>query len=150
MRAWGSIALQVGTVAVILCVCVCVCVCERESEFLTIILDLVRFLATTSSDKTTKIWNVDDGFTLDKTLIGHQRWVWDCAFSADSAYLVTGTCSSWCILSFECVAADNIACICVCRPPQHHRTRPRGYGICPPVRPSWNMLDTARPSPASP
>ena len=23
-------------------------------------------------------------------LQGHQRWVWDCAFSADSAYLVTG------------------------------------------------------------
>jgi target of rapamycin complex subunit LST8 len=22
--------------------------------------------------------------------MGHQRWVWDCAFSADSAYLVTG------------------------------------------------------------
>ena len=21
--------------------------------------------------------------------MGHQRWVWDCAFSADSAYLVT-------------------------------------------------------------
>ena len=25
------------------------------------------------------------------TLVGHQRWVWDCAFSADSSYLVTGT-----------------------------------------------------------
>lgn len=25
---------------------------------------------------------------------GHQRWVWDCAFSADSAYLVTGRSSS--------------------------------------------------------
>lgn len=22
--------------------------------------------------------------------IGHQRWVWDCAFSVDGAYLVTG------------------------------------------------------------
>jgi WD40 repeat protein len=49
-----------------------------------------RYLATTSSDKTTKIWNVEDNFSLDKTLVGHQRWVWDCAFSADSAYLVTG------------------------------------------------------------
>ena len=29
-------------------------------------------------------------FKLDKILQGHQRWVWDCAFSADSAYLVTG------------------------------------------------------------
>jgi G protein beta subunit-like protein len=26
---------------------------------------------------------------LSKTLDNHQRWVWDCAFSADSAYLVT-------------------------------------------------------------
>jgi G protein beta subunit-like protein len=25
------------------------------------------------------------------TLQGHQRWVWDCAFSADSAYLVTAS-----------------------------------------------------------
>jgi G protein beta subunit-like protein len=28
-------------------------------------------------------------FKLESTLTGHQRWVWDCAFSADSAYLVT-------------------------------------------------------------
>ncbi|KAI0445367.1 WD repeat-containing protein pop3 [Xylaria telfairii] len=28
-------------------------------------------------------------FHLEATLTGHQRWVWDCAFSADSAYLVT-------------------------------------------------------------
>ena len=30
-----------------------------------------------------------EGFALETTLRGHQRWVWDCAFSADSAYLVT-------------------------------------------------------------
>lgn len=28
-------------------------------------------------------------FPTETTLRGHQRWVWDCAFSADSAYLVT-------------------------------------------------------------
>lgn len=28
-------------------------------------------------------------FPLESTLDEHQRWVWDCAFSADSAYLVT-------------------------------------------------------------
>ena len=28
-------------------------------------------------------------FPNEATLHGHQRWVWDCAFSADSAYLVT-------------------------------------------------------------
>jgi G protein beta subunit-like protein len=31
----------------------------------------------------------NDAFPLEMTLQGHQRWVWDCAFSADSAYLVT-------------------------------------------------------------
>lgn len=49
-----------------------------------------RYLATTSSDKTVKIWNVD-GFTLERTLEGHQRWVWDCVFSVDGAFLVTAS-----------------------------------------------------------
>ena len=40
-----------------------------------------------------KIWSIGAAFDfkLEKTLVGHQRWLWDCAFSADSAYLVTGT-----------------------------------------------------------
>jgi hypothetical protein len=29
-------------------------------------------------------------FTIYKTLTGHQRWVWDCAFSSDSEFLITG------------------------------------------------------------
>ena len=39
-----------------------------------------------------KIWSITSNyeFKLEKVLQGHQRWVWDCAFSADSAYLVTG------------------------------------------------------------
>ncbi|KAH8592737.1 hypothetical protein B0O99DRAFT_689290 [Bisporella sp. PMI_857] len=65
----------------------------------------VKKLATCSADHTAKIWEVKDlatmlpkqgesapqstPFTLESTLGGHQRWVWDCAFSADSAYLVT-------------------------------------------------------------
>lgn len=32
-----------------------------------------------------------NAFPLEATLFGHQRWVWDCAFSADSAYLVTAS-----------------------------------------------------------
>ena len=32
-------------------------------------------LATTSSDKTVKLWNLDDNFRLDRTLTGHTRWV---------------------------------------------------------------------------
>ncbi|CAH1432442.1 unnamed protein product [Lactuca virosa] len=47
-----------------------------------------RYLAIASSDSTVKIWNVDC-FTLEKTLVGHQRWVWDWVFSVDGAYLIT-------------------------------------------------------------
>ena len=70
----------------------------------------VRKLATCSADHTARIWTAElssagdssdplnlanpnaeqnEGFALETTLHGHQRWVWDCAFSADSAYLVT-------------------------------------------------------------
>ena len=43
-----------------------------------------RLLATASSDKTVKLWNLQDGFTLERTLKGHTRWVWDCVFSVDA------------------------------------------------------------------
>ncbi|PHH54338.1 Target of rapamycin complex subunit wat1 [Ceratocystis fimbriata CBS 114723] len=59
----------------------------------------VKKLATCSADHTAKIWEVSQTeavpgqepqpFHQEATLTGHQRWVWDCAFSADSAYLVT-------------------------------------------------------------
>lgn len=45
-------------------------------------------LATASADHSIKIWDTST-FLLDKTLTGHQRWVWDCVFSADSAYLIS-------------------------------------------------------------
>ena len=51
----------------------------------------VKYLATTSADKTVKIWNAENGFKLDKTLQGHAAWVYDASFSADSAYLVTAS-----------------------------------------------------------
>ncbi|DAZ97773.1 TPA: hypothetical protein N0F65_009519 [Lagenidium giganteum] len=53
-----------------------------------------KLLATCSSDKTAKIWSMDEqaNYPLVHTLGGHQRWVWDCSFSAVSSYLVT--CSS--------------------------------------------------------
>lgn len=39
------------------------------------------------------------GFALSSTLKGHTKWVWDCAFSRDGKYLVTGssdqTCRLW-------------------------------------------------------
>lgn len=49
-------------------------------------------MATCSADNTIKLWDTTNyKFKLDKVLSGHQRWVWDCSFSADSAYLVTGS-----------------------------------------------------------
>ncbi|KAN0061210.1 TOR complex subunit lst8 [Thecaphora frezii] len=52
----------------------------------------VKHLATCSADATVKIWDTSNySFALEKTLVGHQRWVWDAAFSADSAYLVTAS-----------------------------------------------------------
>jgi G protein beta subunit-like protein len=60
--------------------------------FATFRLRSGRYLATCSADTTVKIWSISSNyeFKLEKVLQGHQRWVWDCAFSADSAYLVTG------------------------------------------------------------
>nr|KAJ0214614.1 hypothetical protein LSAT_V11C400179880 [Lactuca sativa] len=49
-----------------------------------------RYLAIASSDSKVKIWNVD-GFTLKKTLVEHQRWVWNWVFSVDGAYLITAS-----------------------------------------------------------
>lgn len=64
----------------------------------------VNHLATCSADHTARIFKVDlertyaagddatnseQAFECEQDLDGHQRWVWDCAFSADSAYLVT-------------------------------------------------------------
>ncbi|KAL2118478.1 hypothetical protein VTJ04DRAFT_8138 [Mycothermus thermophilus] len=75
---------------------------SAHNEYITRILlsPDVKKLATCSADHTAKIWEVREmepagpnaeprAFPLEATLTGHQRWVWDCAFSADSAYLVT-------------------------------------------------------------
>lgn len=76
---------------------------SAHKEYITRILlsPDVKKLATCSADHTAKIWEVRDTkprgdaeaepkpFPLEATLTGHQRWVWDCSFSADSAYLVT-------------------------------------------------------------
>lgn len=49
-----------------------------------------RYFATASADKTVKLWNVKD-WSLAQRLVGHQKWVWDCVFSADSSYLVSAS-----------------------------------------------------------
>merc|ERR1719195_1526259 len=50
-----------------------------------------RYLATSSSDTTIKIFSVLEHFKLQSELKGHRKWVWDMAFSADSAYLVSAS-----------------------------------------------------------
>lgn len=49
----------------------------------------MKFLATTSADETVKIWRTTD-YAEDQVLTGHEQWVWDCAFSEDSSFLLTG------------------------------------------------------------
>jgi G protein beta subunit-like protein len=48
-------------------------------------------LATTSADGTAKIWRTSD-FACQYELKHDrlQNWVWDCAFTSDSLFLVTG------------------------------------------------------------
>lgn len=61
-------------------------------------------------------------------MTGHQRWVWDAAFSADSAYLVTGECCK-----------ETIAAKLTLQRPQITR---RVCGIYRLARPSGSMTDT--------
>ena len=52
----------------------------------------LKYLATTSSDTTVKIWSTKDlKFKCTQTLASHRKWVWDCSFSADSSYLLTAS-----------------------------------------------------------
>ena len=67
----------------------------------------VSYLATASADKTVKLWNVTDGFSLEKTLADHQRWVWDCVFSVDAAYLVTASSDTSARL-WDCASGEAI------------------------------------------
>lgn len=73
---------------------------HKESITRILLSPDVKKLATCSADHTARIWEVKEmepatadsepqAFPLEATLKEHQRWVWDCAFSADSAYLVT-------------------------------------------------------------
>lgn len=75
---------------------------------------VLRTLATCSADTTVKIWSISPNyeFKQEKVLIGHQRWVWDAAFSADSAYLVTGSCSiliKYIYAHFILASSDHVA-----------------------------------------
>ena len=58
---------------------------------------LNRLLATTSADQSVKIWQTSN-FQLLSTLKPHypdpaeppHGWMWDCDFSADSQFIITG------------------------------------------------------------
>ena len=52
-----------------------------------------RQLVTCSSDQSARIWDIQGNGTpkLSQTLVQHDKWVWDCVFSADSSYLVTAS-----------------------------------------------------------
>ena len=49
-----------------------------------------RYLVTTSSDKTARIFDTTT-WQLTQTLSQHKKWVYDAVFSADSSYLVTAS-----------------------------------------------------------
>lgn len=79
----------------------------------------VNLLATTSADKTVKLWNTTT-WECERTLAQHQRWVWDAVFSADSLYFVTVSSDQsgklWDLRSGEVIrnyAGHNLAVSCV-------------------------------------
>ncbi|KXS11860.1 WD40 repeat-like protein [Gonapodya prolifera JEL478] len=110
---------------------------QAHSKYITkaVMSPDTNVLATCSADHTVKTWRLvsdpshpaasthptltslpedtdeEVGFLLDRTLQGHQRWVWDAAFSADSAYLVTGssdhTARLWDLASGETIRHYN-------------------------------------------
>lgn len=59
--------------------------------------NLNRQVCTASADHTVKLWDISSldqnnrEVPLTDTLEGHKRWVWDCSYSSDSAYLVTAS-----------------------------------------------------------
>lgn len=63
-------------------------------------------IATGSQDKTTKIWRSSD-LSLQATLKGHRRGVWDCAFSSYDKVIATSsgdrTIKLWTLSDYTCV-----------------------------------------------
>ncbi|KAG6383221.1 hypothetical protein SASPL_157028 [Salvia splendens] len=72
-----------------------------------------RYLATASSDNTVKIWNVDDLTEVQSPgiLSGHQRWVWDCVFSVDGAFLITASSDSTALPLLGCTLIESLTMI---------------------------------------
>ncbi|CAN0369226.1 unnamed protein product [Ectocarpus sp. 12 AP-2014] len=79
----------------------------------------VEKLVTTSADKTIKVWDTKT-WTHQRTLVQHQRWVWDAVFSADSYYIITASSDQsaklWDVRSGSCILSymkhDNaVTCV---------------------------------------
>lgn len=70
--------------------------CPIEFTFFSSLFGF-RWLVTTSSDSTARVWNVQNNFEQAAILHRHSMWVWDCAFSGDSAFLVTGELRNACM-----------------------------------------------------
>ena len=75
-------------------------------------------IVTTSADYTIRVWDFEGN--LKKELKEHKRWVWDAAFSSDSAYLVScssdGTAKLWDISkgdSIKTYKGHQKACVCI-------------------------------------
>ena len=72
-------------------------------------------VATASSDQTVHIYRLDSlrylpdlnsSLPLVLVLNGHQKWIWDIQFSADSAYLLTASSDHSCRL-WECLSSKS-------------------------------------------
>lgn len=107
---------------------------------------LTRLLATCSADTTVNIWSIKPNYDVvkDKTLNGHQRWVWDCAFSADSAYLVTGTSVATAGGSSRADGLPVAGLALRFLSSQLHRTTSPACGSCLPARRFGSTMDTAK------
>lgn len=68
-----------------------------DTEFFCVCRHLLSLLATCSADQTCKIWRTSNFSLMTELSIKSNNpgetsrgWMWDCAFSGDSQYIVTG------------------------------------------------------------
>lgn len=99
------------------------CVCTLQCPYNHYVFDCAYsprdtiLLATTSSDKTVKLWNSRTGVCLN-TLIGHESSVHKCAFFSDGVYLVTASADQtiriWNVYASVCVHVMPTIYIATC------------------------------------
>lgn len=80
--------------------------------WLSVLVVISRLLATCSADQTCKIWRTSNFSLMTELSIKSNNpgetsrgWMWDCAFSGDSQYIVTGQYMSpgnWVIATMRC------------------------------------------------